>query len=713
MLQRHVDTADSAILITLPAAKKCALPEWTKVTKELAMMGESFPTPLKHMVLDKWIGIYSEAKDWAKFMSALLPWHFGEQENDADFVPSQPMLNAMEGSASDKGSVFGRHVLSKMTAFIRKGQAAHADLMTYLEFVSQFLVDHELQVGSDGEGDQNIDPYDVAADMLTTVCTSIKLLKGAGTSSVDKKLVASASRLDEILCANELVGRSASDSPFVLLSSALHACQEVWAEKIVCWRKHKVAMIKHIPAAIDCVADLGTAKVVGESSCILPMWSAALKEVILPAFTELPLIMYQQYEEQLSEVLSKSICAALKLCKGEALEAADLKLCGGDIAKIDKLELTKSLKSFLDDIKKYAPSIGQTLVAETEQSLETIVSNTMQIQTASTLKDALDEFMKSGKETNKDHWMTLSSKLKEGKANMTDVDTALQPFEDKVYEISVDCMMRWGSCVAADRGILLSLLEELQSCMTVDFAKENFDADIGLCTMLVKAHDAGEDWTKLGIADEERLTADPMQLKLLSWKTSIEQLKGKKMTAKNLDPEVVNACIAEHEASLSSISAMVLKASSSLADASLLTVTTHLANVPWPCAEASGGEKGWEAFVENAQMTWLSYAGGDTLLTDAAHMKKHADAWKACAEIWGEELGDKVGTAALVANKVDALVFSVKAMKAIEKLEKEGSDLKLRRYAKARKHALTQEQHSMMKQFVPDDLQSKFTALAS
>ena len=108
----------------------------------------------------------------------------------------------------------------------------------------------------------------------------------------------------------------------------------------------------------------------------------------------------------------------------------------------------------------------------------------------------------------------------------------------------------------------------------------------------------------------------------------------------------------------------------------------------WPVTEEVA-KSAWDPFLEKAD-TFLNYRGDADLLKQQSELKRRMlDVVRLCG-VFGSAVEGGMEEARAMAEKCDALIFCVKSLKALGKIEKEdGTTSNCRRYARARLDALS------------------------
>jgi len=132
-----------------------------------------------------------------------------------------------------------------------------------------------------------------------------------------------------------------------------------------------------------------------------------------------------------------------------------------------------------------------------------------------------------------------------------------------------------------------------------------------------------------------------------------------------------------------------------------------MTEIKWPCADEVNGLE-WGKFKKSVG-SWLDYSRGDVLRADGVELASMLTYYKSCYEMFGSEMPvSDIDTITKVTAQVEALVFAVKALKAMEKTME--SDNKMKRYAASKLKELDKESNSALKLLMPAPLLAKLRA---
>lgn len=114
------------------------------------------------------------------------------------------------------------------------------------------------------------------------------------------------------------------------------------------------------------------------------------------------------------------------------------------------------------------------------------------------------------------------------------------------------------------------------------------------------------------------------------------------------------------------------------------SVQGHFDAAAWPCSPEIGQLDNWEMFVAEAEAVWLSYPESGLLMACESNLSIAMEKFKTTAELWDVSPLPRHSAAATVQHMASAIFFTVKAIKAIEKVCRDGEPA-----AKRRKKART------------------------
>ena len=712
-LSRLVQDAESAIKLASSSIPRMQVSDFVAHVKRLAPIGDVLPPHMMMSILEKWLDIYADQHDYEKFMRALLPWKTqaqGESDDMVSFNPSKPSLSGMNLEPAASAGLFQQHMLGQVTKLVRGGATSPEPLDNFITKTLEFLATHEVTIDSDGEGEANSNDFDDASDLLTSVCKSLLLLDSIGTADIHVHYLSFADRLDVILAARDLRGAAAQASPFVTLATDLHNDESRFAQKIELWTQSKASIKSHLPKLLGAVHDLRRRDMLNEDSTIPQAWPNTLRSKVMPAIAELPSCVSGPLEAKVSELVKRHCDHCLEL-----LEAGvDAKQGGsnGPQTPIDKVALGNSLRAYMDVVLKCLPGLPDYVGGVLEQ-LEQVHSSVVQAQSLSEVKAAVAKFIELGDKPTQSQWEAFHGPLSSAVRAMDDPVTTLAACRSELVVVAERAVR---NMVAADDGLFEACDASVAlatKAMKEDFAKEHFSYDILAAKAKRELLDAEKRWASLGDQLDKKLDAEGSSDVLLAWKACACQLEEAKAKCKVFSGDAFNEVLATHQAKLKEIGARVLQRKKAFATQQIDKVTAHLTAAEWPLKRDDGAKcKPWEDFVEKGA-SWLEHEGGDALIKGEADMRAAGVDLAAAAQLWGHDAQDRIDLVHAVGDKVHSLTFTIKAVRAIDKLmsEEPVGEMRMRRYIRARRTFLAKEDNAGMKPWLPQELLDKFDSM--
>ena len=215
-------------------------------------------------------------------------------------------------------------------------------------------------------------------------------------------------------------------------------------------------------------------------------------------------------------------------------------------------------------------------------------------------------------------------------------------------------------------------------------------------------------WRALGDDPATRLKADANH-------TALKEFLAKHLKAKasiegkgcNDDASVrLQVAVEESAKEVENAKEALIAAASAKVKAKHDACSDCLQEIEWPCPGAHDS-LGWEDFQVKGG-SWLNYHGGDSLRTDGQALQSLLDYSIACHQMFGDELGkdinDEVQT---TTNKIEALVFTVKAVRSIIGM---ASDNKRKRYASTKLKDIDKPGFASIRPFLPNAVIEKLEA---
>ena len=161
----------------------------------------------------------------------------------------------------------------------------------------------------------------------------------------------------------------------------------------------------------------------------------------------------------------------------------------------------------------------------------------------------------------------------------------------------------------------------------------------------------------------------------------------------------------ECEVIITDAKALVITGEQQVLDSLVAECSDGLDAAQFPSDEATSCLP-WDGFLKAVQSTWAGYVGGDALNAKRVDLKQALATLSSSSEAFGVTVIVKKATDAKdIIEKVDALLFSVKAIKGLELHS--ASPAKLRRYAKAQLSKVDGDNATIENSLVPKALLKK------
>ena len=136
--------------------------------------------------------------------------------------------------------------------------------------------------------------------------------------------------------------------------------------------------------------------------------------------------------------------------------------------------------------------------------------------------------------------------------------------------------------------------------------------------------------------------------------------------------------------------------------------------VAWPCSPEIGQLDSWEMFVAEAEAVWLSYPESVLLMACERNLSIAMEKSNTTAELWDVSPLPRHSAAATVQHIANALFFTVKTTKAIEKVCRECEPAtKRRNYGKGTSKVIKEDTFKAQKEYVPKAVLRKIDELAN
>lgn len=700
-LETHLEVAKSAKALSSGVIRRMDQAEFDMHVGKLDESGDAMPTAMKTAILDRSVEKYIENNMQAELLHALVP---SEKEQPECFIPSKPMLCRIEGCPMEKAMHFRSHIIGWFVTLVRRGKDSADRLVAAAEFVVKFLEEHELAPDDEDEAAMGEDPTDAAVEVVTGTAGALLLLVAMRTKNITADLLNNGDSLDNILAARSLKGVAAATNPWTALSSAVEKSTDFYQDKAAVWKAHAGAMRRHIPRVQPAIKTLDELHFITDEGEIPAAVEETIMTILVPAVSELPVGAVQNFEDYMEKQATTIIEGAMVVCKA-----------GGTVARpgwlpfmVDPVKLGHSLAKFIKTVET-AMSTLRPICDKAMQDLHDLEVECRGSQMSEKLVKALATVIEAEETPVPDESLAaVQTAAHEACDTMGDAIKAMAPAHPDIEKALPNL---WATCAHSKEHLAKWLPTTRMVISLLPMARQTtnelcdklgvFDAANTMC-------EKRSAWLELGASDAERWTADRGQRLVRAWRASVITMDEARAKVEGDPIELFEVMAKECAEAFSEISTVVADVSSATAQAVAEELKTMLDEAEWPCA-ADYADVDWDAFMTAAEAKWLSYPHGDKLRAKGDELRWLLDTWNAVRHIFeGTKIklgGDGLEAFTETTLKVDALVWCVKTIKAIERnLE---SPTKLKRYCKSRLAALQGDDGAGIRTMVPGTLLAK------
>ena len=216
----------------------------------------------------------------------------------------------------------------------------------------------------------------------------------------------------------------------------------------------------------------------------------------------------------------------------------------------------------------------------------------------------------------------------------------------------------------------------------------------------------------LGKTDEERVSNDTYMSLMMAWHTQVLKAEKAIGDCKSLAKAQLDDDIAKHK---SDVTALGDRAVTSLVqDVHTIAedLTTHFTACKFPHEAEADDPADWDEWVGKQEAAWLGYVSGNGMVKQYVSLDLAIIKLRKGTEVWKSPRPDDITLGTLRVDQMQALSFTIKAVRAINKLLADGENVaKLKRYARARTHALEKAECVTWKSMVPQRLKDKLVEM--
>ena len=327
--------------------------------------GEEFPTDLKYQVLDLKLGMYIQSCATEKYMDAVLAWTPRGHAGAEAFNPTAPRLTAIEGSPKDRASIFRTRVINLFTTIIRRGQDGADQLGECIDAVLKFIEENEVVDDDSGcDDDEGHDGVDSAIELVMSAAHALQLLVQIGKPTMQASHLCGSKPLVLIINARGMKGFQAASNPYHGLATELHTNTDFYKPMLDQFEKLQPALLAHVPKLAEVMDQLKSEKALcdaGSGTTISKFWVRSLKEVLLPAVTELGEEQCGPFEDAFAKRVEEVLDEVADACR-RGHPAPGMPQPGpgpgpGDPAAYDVGKLQASAKLFVRELRKALPRL--------------------------------------------------------------------------------------------------------------------------------------------------------------------------------------------------------------------------------------------------------------------------------------------------------------------------------------------------------------------
>lgn len=698
-LRAHVEEADAAVRFATTPFKKYQAETLEKDIQLLAEHGDLIPTSLKYALLERQCEHFITALDMHGLVMMLCPWTASFDDDKGDkFRPREPRLVHIEGSPRDRSDYFRKKVIAFWCHAVRRGKPGAEATRKSAQVIVDFIANNDIPENDEGEDDES---FDDAVDSILVAAKALLFLDLVGTDGLPASHIAQITMVDQVLGAGDLRGKRALENHFVMLCKELSSEPTYFQPKVKFYNSYKPALKKHLPAIEDAMAmlkrlpDTASTEVITES--LLPL----LEGLYLSVSTELPIEMYQGFEDCLADSITKYANTVVgRLCDNPDLEDGE----EGLHTAASKL-LTVAARTLPRSTTGWA-------------ALQVRLASFKDVAKSKSARERFEKAVAAAK--------TEDGAMVEGGA-FAEIGLAWEGFRESSPEAKALAKQ------FAVKG--KAVIEDMHTTLN-DSAEDALESQYHVVKQMMDAFDVGEDddltkdFNQLAAAyrlakkrlDFEALTGDNLEAKaahdndqmvIKAWRSAFvraESVKGKGMTSADrsfLTKELKTSRCALDEASQIFLGAIGGEIARLVDECSAMCKEAK-----WPMdSDAAKGE--WKDFKKAASKTWLGYVRGDVLNTKGEELKKALGDYDKFSGIFSSKAADdesvQKGREVVVA--IDALVWSVRQY---TKINEEGmTGIKLSRCAKRIQTQMNADPKPDIFHHIPEALRARIDAVVT
>ena len=424
------------------------------------------------------------------------------------------------------------------------------------------------------------------------------------------------------------------------------------------------------------------------------MW--ALKPAMVDMKYDEPNTLQEAFVTKVKETMK----AIAEICSSDTTTTCD----SGKVVVIG--ELQKSAVDFIQKMSTALPSCALEC-KETLEQLDTITARSMETHLVVRLGVAvtsLAELDGPAPLVTAEKCQELKTVLAEILATVVEPKQKLQEHSENMAKTADNIVDGCStSCETLDLKIdvvkqMCHWMQETEAQKAVHAKVSQLDAAHALCVQR-------KEWQQGGETDEARIESDGSSAGLAKWLAAQARTKDLMATeGVKIHPVLQSESEASAKA-LAAVQDIVVTKKMQEADEFLKGCTAHLEKAQWP-ADGEVTSASYDEFLKFANESFLTYVGGDECRKAALLLKDAEEAWRKVSEQFQCEVQEEKQKAynECVA-KVDALVFTVKAIKGAEKHK--GEDTKLKRFMRTNSKKAKADPPDLWQQYIPAALLSK------
>lgn len=693
-LGEHLDFVTAALKVGGLPNMKTAEPQGVNADlKKLdeGSYGSGAPTSLKMFLFERHLKQLSENGDFDLYMHCCCPWRL-TSESDEPFSLASPKLVDIEGSPADRGNTFLTKLISLFTALVRRGRPGHKELLRAVDTALTFLQSNQAELDSDGEGQNEEDSYDEALDFVMKTGKALKLLVVVGTESLMKSHISSCKTLSDILQAKD--SRVAKNDQTALawkgLSKDINKDADYYAKQAEDFTKHRQAYEKHVPSMTDFAQMCEDAKLL-EDGQLNPLFHNGLKTILMPAVAELPAASSTHWEQQGEKVFEK-VCRLIS----DTLAGKQTELSAA-VPAIDLVNFEKALNPMVQDMMTTFPSL-RPLCDKIKAAMTAKRNQMVQGQLCEALASQMGHFIVDGmaRDFTADDFNALQ-KMQGNMDLLGDVPSSMpSDFVSKVGLVGIAAAAFLEANVD-EISKHMPTVEGLRNHMAAGTQKDALGMHLKALSLCVEISGYQSKWEGLGETLGDRAKHASGEPTLRSWLSAISSCAEQEslVGCSSALSDLVESCKTEIE----KIWDHMLEAHVTSMRNRIAAGTQHLQAAKWPL-EGDDARASWEQFLKSGEKTWLGYMSGDQMRHEQAMLRDQIAEYKKIHDIFGKAMDEgMIKASELVVNKIEACVFSVKTIRAIDK--NSDYEMKLKRYCISRKKRLEEKDMAEVTPWVP------------